>query len=201
MSDYTLMDNLISAGIGILIGCLAGYCHIEHVQLLKAQQALRAQEARKYDEQVRTERFLYEVHEDTVAYEEVTPVTNEVVAVSYLTDEELELMAAIVHAEAGNQDLTGKRLVADVVLNRVNDEAFPDTVEDVIYQKNQFSPVANGSLAKAYDHLTPDDYEAVRLELGERLDYEIIYFTAGHYTRYGVPAYQHGDHYFSKGGL
>ncbi|WP_286147645.1 cell wall hydrolase [Paenibacillus sp. FSL R5-0490] len=39
----------------------------------------------------------------------------------------------------------GKVAVADVVLNRVEYEQFPDTVKDVIYQKNAFEPVQNGS--------------------------------------------------------
>ena len=47
----------------------------------------------------------------------------------------------IVHAEANNQDLTGKKLVADVVLNRVHDPRFPNTIEGVIFQPYQFSPI------------------------------------------------------------
>lgn len=45
---------------------------------------------------------------------------------------DMELVAQLVQAEAGNQDLTGKRLVADVVYNRVRDPRFPNTVEGVV---------------------------------------------------------------------
>ena len=48
---------------------------------------------------------------------------------------DLEMITQLVHAEAGNQDIWGKRMVADVVMNRVRDPRFPDTVEEVIFQK------------------------------------------------------------------
>lgn len=112
---------------------------------------------------------------------------------------ELELLAAIVEAEAGNQDLKGKRLVADVVLNRVESDRFPGTITDVIYQKYQFSSVWDGSLDKAYWNISDDSFTAVRieaLESDERLDNEILFFTAGDYNPYCIPGYRHEAHYF-----
>lgn len=53
-------------------------------------------------------------------------------------------------AEAGGEDENGKLLVANVVLNRVNSNIFPDTVTGVVYQKEfgvcQFSPVSDGRI-------------------------------------------------------
>ena len=46
----------------------------------------------------------------------------------------LELLALCVEAEAGNQALEGKRLVAAVVLNRVEDPDWPDDITAVITQ-------------------------------------------------------------------
>lgn len=55
------------------------------------------------------------------------------------------LLAKIAMAEAENQDTEGKALVMLVVLNRAwGDNEFPDTVEDVIYDDGQFSPVLEG---------------------------------------------------------
>jgi len=118
----------------------------------------------------------------------------------------LELLATLVYVEAGNQDMDGKRLVADVVLNRVDSEDFPDDIESVIYQNNAFSTVKNGKLEQALsgDMLTNDaeiaayeeSIQAVQMELEERLDDDILYFTAGNYGNYGTRAYQHGGHYF-----
>ncbi|PLT35021.1 cell wall hydrolase [Bacillus sp. V5-8f] len=67
---------------------------------------------------------------------------------SPLKPSDKELLARLVHAEAKGEPYKGKVAVATVVLNRIKSEQFPDTVRDVIYQKNQFEPVANGSINK-----------------------------------------------------
>lgn len=60
-----------------------------------------------------------------------------------------QALLSIVQAEAGGCDDTGKILVANVVLNRVRSDRFPDSIADVVYQKSQFSPVADGSIHRA----------------------------------------------------
>ncbi|BDF71117.1 hypothetical protein CE91St41_16560 [Oscillospiraceae bacterium] len=57
-------------------------------------------------------------------------------------------LSHIINAEAGNQTLTGKIAVGNVVMNRVESPRFPNNVHDVIYQANQFTPVSNGSINK-----------------------------------------------------
>lgn len=112
---------------------------------------------------------------------------------------EMELLAQLIHAEAGNQDLTGKRLVADVVLNRV-EAGFNhcDNMEQVIFFENAFSSIKDGNFDKAAWNITEEDYLAAEMEMtGERLDYSIFYFSAEGYSKYGKPAYKYGDHYFS----
>ena len=63
------------------------------------------------------------------------------------TDKEVEMLERIVQAEAGSEDMKGRILVANVVLNRVSNKNFPDTVKQVIFQNSdgeyQFSPVAD----------------------------------------------------------
>lgn len=54
------------------------------------------------------------------------------------------ILERIVEAEAGGEDYKGKLLVANVVLNRVLSSRFPDTVKDVVFAHNQFSPVSDG---------------------------------------------------------
>ena len=106
----------------------------------------------------------------------------------------LEILACCVEAEAGNQDLLGKRLVADVILNRVDSPRFPDTIEGVISQKYHFTTFWDGTMSR----IVPSDetFEAVQMELDERTDKEILFFTSGNYNTFCVPAYKHGDHYF-----
>ena len=71
----------------------------------------------------------------------------------HLNAADYECLLKIVESEAGVCDRKGKILVANVVLNRMNSSCFPDTVTEVVYQKNQFSPVENGSI----DQVTVSD--------------------------------------------
>lgn len=117
----------------------------------------------------------------------------------WLSEEEyydsLETLAICVEAEAGNQDLMGKRLVADVILNRVDSNKFPNDINSVIYQKNQFSSATDGGMNKVWEP-SEETFKAVQMELDHRTDCNILYFTAGKYNKYCTPAYKHGDHYF-----
>lgn len=61
---------------------------------------------------------------------------------------DLKLLAKLVEAEAGSEPYEGKLAVASVVMNRVKDDRYPDTVKGVIYAPNQFSPARNGKLDK-----------------------------------------------------
>lgn len=115
-----------------------------------------------------------------------------------LPQSDIDLLATIVRAEAGNQPLDGKKAVVDVVLNRVDSNQFPNTIRSVIYQEGQFNCINDGNFAKAIYTKDDTDYEAVRLELEERTDTEIVFFQTNSYSSYGTPAYVIGDHYFAK---
>lgn len=107
----------------------------------------------------------------------------------------LELLACCVEAEAGNQDLLGKRMVASVILNRVDDEDWPDSIVEVITQPYQFTTWWNGAIEKAEP--SEETFEAVRLELEERSYPGLFYFCSTGYSEYGTPWGKVGDHYFS----
>lgn len=69
------------------------------------------------------------------------------------TQEDLMLLAKVIYSEAGSSWLSDEhqRLVGQVVLNRVADESFPDTIEEVVYQKGQYSS------ASRLNSITPDE--------------------------------------------
>ncbi|MFH0345425.1 cell wall hydrolase [Bacillus vallismortis] len=67
------------------------------------------------------------------------------------THSEKELLSRLVHAEAKGESYKGKVAVASVVLNRTEKKGFPDTIKGVIYQKNAFEPVSNGSINQKPD--------------------------------------------------
>lgn len=62
------------------------------------------------------------------------------------SEQDYQVMLKIVQAEAGGCDQTGKILVANVVMNRVKSDEFPDSITDVVYEGSQFSPVIDGSI-------------------------------------------------------
>ncbi len=66
---------------------------------------------------------------------------------SFYNQEKLFWLSRIIMAESGNQPLEGKMAVGNVVLNRVASPRYPNTVKEVLAQKNQFSPYKNGKLA------------------------------------------------------
>lgn len=107
----------------------------------------------------------------------------------------LEMLAICVEAEAGNQDLMGKRLVVDVILNRVDSDRFPNDIESVISQPYQFATYNDGSMDAVYEP-SEETFKAVQMELENRTDSEILFFTAKGFNNYSEPAYKHGDHYF-----
>lgn len=117
----------------------------------------------------------------------------------YLVTEEMAMVAHLVQAEAGNQDLTGKRLVADVALNRVDSEKYPNTIEEVIFQKDpvQFGVTVDGAFEKAKQDVTEECFEAVHMEWerDSRIDKEVLYFGRGYGKRKNP--FKHGDHWFS----
>ncbi len=68
--------------------------------------------------------------------------------ISDYSKKELQILERIVEAEAGDQSVKGRIMVADVILNRVSSKEFPNTIKKVVFQKNkfvyQFSPIKDG---------------------------------------------------------
>lgn len=103
-----------------------------------------------------------------------------------LAENDYEVLLRIVEAEAGGEDEDGRLLVANVVLNRVNSDRFPDTVTEVVFQRekgvSQFSPASSGRIwtVKISDMTT----EAVRRALeGEDISQGALYFAARKYAQ------------------
>lgn len=76
-----------------------------------------------------------------------------------LSSTELNLLARCVYSEARGEPYTGQVAVAAVVLNRVRNSSFPNTVSGVIYQPGAFTAVSDGQI-----NLTPNEtaYKAAR---------------------------------------
>ena len=98
-----------------------------------------------------------------------------------LSEQDYDTLLRIVEAEAGGEDEDGKLLVANVVLNRVNSEMFPDTITEVVMQKGdgvaQFTPTVDGRFQNV--KISEETYEAVERALyGEDISQGALYFCA-----------------------
>ena len=87
-------------------------------------------------------------------------------------DGDLRRLAAIIYCEARGEPYEGQVAVATVVMNRVESTRFPNTVEEVIAQPNQFTPYGMGlyAIALAKDDMQQSCIDAARevLENGVR---------------------------------
>lgn len=72
---------------------------------------------------------------------------------TFLMLNDIEQMARVVHGEARGESYIGKVAVAAVILNRLDDPAFPNEIRNVIHQTNAFTAVHDGQ----YD-LQPNSY-------------------------------------------
>ena len=113
--------------------------------------------------------------------------------------DERVLLASIIQAEAGNQSEEGMLAVGSVVMNRVNDDRFPDTISEVIYQPNQFTPASTGVLANILQ--TGPSEECLEtadslLEEGERNVSNLYFKSASYAHSHGINGRQIGDQVF-----
>lgn len=182
-------NNLISALIGIMIGLpWALYAGDE-------QEKTRAREA-EIRREIHEEQMIAEAEFIPLVATETEIITEEPKEeqkpLFTISEEEFEMMAQIVCAETYADDMEGKQYVADVILNRVDDPRFDNTITEVILAPGQFST------AKRLGEITPTplDYGCVLSELNNRKNTEIIYFTCTGYL--GTPCFECGGNYFGK---
>lgn len=104
------------------------------------------------------------------AEQTVTPTEQPTVVERYsgveITDDELRDFAAVVYLEAGNQSAEGQQAVAEVILNRMIADNFPDTIHDVLYQGAGTS-VPQFSTIGLVDTIEPtqEQYDAINAAL------------------------------------
>ena len=109
----------------------------------------------------------------------------------------IERAKRVCMAEGGNtESVEGLERIFEVIVNRVRSDRFPNTIDGVIFQRYQFETVTTGRIwqyeindkvEQAWDNL---------IERGYCNDNKVLFFTAGGYNPYCVPAYKLGNHYF-----
>ena len=121
-----------------------------------------------------------------------------------LEDQEYQVLLKIVEAEAGCEDTEGRMLVANVVMNRVRNGYFPNTVTEVVYQRQdgtaQFSPVSDGRIDTV--NVSQGTIDAVaRVMNGEDISQGALFFRSvrsrsGWFDQKISRVLEHGNHIF-----
>ena len=182
---FTGSTLLNSCSLTTLDVYAADAAHSENAELVDSQ--LQAMGIRTEDENVETE-----VPQDKFIS---------------LENNDYNVLLKIVEAEAGSEDLAGKMLVANVVLNRVNSPSFPDSVTDVVYQTHkgraQFSPTENGTIDTVT--VSQETIFAVKgVMIGDDNSMGALYFRSVHssgtwHDRALQRVLEHGNHIFYIG--
>lgn len=112
--------------------------------------------------------------DELIEVEEVEEQQTKEESKSY-SDDDLYWLSRIVSAEAKGESEKGQIAVANVVLNRVEHESFPDSIKDVVFEKGQFSPVNDKSI---YNEPTADAVESTikALEGEVVVDEDVLFF-------------------------
>lgn len=164
-------SETLQEGLCVTAGIRTAEVSGEALTRLQAERASRAEE----EERGRMARQAQEAAAETGRIYEVS-------------EEDYDALLRLVEAEASGEDIKGKLLVANVVLNRVKSGAFPDTIKEVIYQRQngraQFSPVATGKIDRVA--VSEETVEAVERALcGEDESAGALYFVAPAYADAG----------------
>ncbi|MCI8307377.1 MAG: cell wall hydrolase [Lachnospiraceae bacterium] len=84
-----------------------------------------------------------------------------------LSEKDKKILYRIVESEAGGENLSGKMLVANVVLNRYLSKKFPNTIKGVVFAHSggtyQFSPISDGRYYSV--HVSSETKRAVKKAL------------------------------------
>lgn len=116
------------------------------------------------------------VPEEPFRYQDLTPQTQCRYPDITLGEADTELLVKLIWAEAQGEPFEGQQAIAEVVLNRVAADNFPDTVSGVLNAPDQFKAMSRLYAAKP----THVQYEAVRRALNGPyvLPEDVVFFAS-----------------------
>ena len=97
-------------------------------------------------------------------------------AIIEVDQEDAVRLMKVAQAEAGEEDPLSMAYVMKVIINRLNDKAWPDTIEGIITQEKQFSVYKSGRYKKTIPNVNAH-YALYLLESGQ-INIEAQYFEA-----------------------
>lgn len=190
-----MLYNKIKTGMGVSMACsvliLMGLCYQSEQdskklggQYRNSVQALEQTKSKLQEQNNQTKELLKQVEQlqkenDSIkqSNKELKEKNSSLEGVRYtvlnsvgieLKPGDVDLLQRLVECEAGAESMQGKIAVVNVVLNRVKSNKFPNTIQGVIYQRNQFEPVVTGFINNVIS--SKESKEAVKRALmGEKV--------------------------------
>lgn len=115
-----------------------------------------------------------------------------------MTVEDFVFISSVVEAESDrSESLDGRILIALTIINRVEDDRFPDTISEVLNQRGQFSTVRNGhSVTERTDYSDEAVIRAVEWnEAGD--DPNVLFFNCIGYNYGTAYGYVDGNYFMT----
>lgn len=191
MRKHTLTENVISGAVGLTLGCVLGFAHMQAAADTKP--VYMPHETPEPQIYITITSDPHEADpEELVAPENVYQRIW-----SRSTDEEKDVLVRILALEAQDEPMEGERAVVEVILNRVASPEWPDTIHGVLSQKGQFATWKY--LSRPYNTPTEDEYRAVEETVAAGpsiLPDDYVYFATRKVNGHGFIQIKH--HYFSK---
>lgn len=167
--------------------CLAVFFKSEQVEIKKIKDAIETQEI----EAAKT--VILSTEELSALYSYKNDYNTDTCLNLSVADATRLMKIAVVE---DNTDIKSQANIMLVILNRVESSEFPDSIEEVIKQKGQFSTVTNGSYAKAEPDLN-SHLALCMIEKGE-IQSDALFFEAS--WAKGTWQSSHKTYLFSAGG-
>lgn len=107
--------------------------------------------------------------------------------VDRLSEQERQMLAALIYCEAQGEVFQGQVAIGTVVLNRLHSSHYPNSLSEVILQKNQFEPVTLGKYSAVMQYpeaISKSCYEAadVAMQGGDTVG-DALFFKVGNYGK------------------
>ena len=115
--------------------------------------------------------------EEPFRYEDPAPAEGPRYPDLTVSDEDTELLAKLIWAEAQGEPFEGQQAIAEVVINRVAADNFPGNIHDVLYAPDQFKAIGKVYASKP----THVQYEAIRRALygPHVVPEDVVFFSTG----------------------
>ena len=150
----------------ILVGCIVGVDNVNNNNITSISQVATTSQNKQIQQKLKDLGYYFgsvdgiygnATRNAVVAFQKANGLTADGVAgpktiaalglnFNSVTSSDLYLLAKCVHAEARGEPYVGQVAVAAVILNRVKDAAFPNTISGVIYQPWAFTAVNDGQI-------------------------------------------------------